>query len=319
MERISDNLIRTYSDGELSETQAAEVERVLARDEQLRKLVEFERRLKDRVGQVMRSESIQAPAGLAQRVRAALSTIENETSATNESPLPVRADAGDALTRLKPRPVSPWNLAALLAGPQRVNVFAVAACLVLVSGAVLVGIFGRPIDTYSRPQLNMLTQAAEYVSREHSRCAGDERALHEKIKYEDAESAAAGLARHLGAPVLVPDLSKLGYEFQGGGPCQVPGDVRSGHLMYRKVRPDGRTPMVSIFIEPNHHQFVVYDGDMRRDLVPNMAFEFSASQACRPFMVFTDGPLVYFVTACDVRDLDGVKEVVKQDFHLDGR
>ena len=106
-DRSITELIRLDCDGELDQDQARQLQRHLQEHPEDRKLVEVERRLRERVGIVMTAACPSAPADLAERIRHRLETDEAEVEAE---------PAG-------------FSFAQWLQGPRRANVYAVAASL----------------------------------------------------------------------------------------------------------------------------------------------------------------------------------------------
>lgn len=64
----------------------------------------------------------------------------------------------------------------------------------------------------------------------------------------------ASLHDFLGHDATVPDLTKLGYQFAGAGPCQIPGG-KTAHLLYRPIS-GGSVSLftVSLFLQPDTGQ-----------------------------------------------------------------
>lgn len=70
----------------------------------------------------------------------------------------------------------------------------------------------------------------------------------------------ASLHQYLGHDSLVPDLTKLGYQFAGAGPCQIPGG-KTAHLLYRP-QSGGNVSLytVSLFVQPDTNQLPLEKG-----------------------------------------------------------
>ncbi len=132
-------LIRLYCDGELMPEQAERVEQGLKEGREARDRLEFEKELRRQVGAVMAPGS--APPGLAERVRRQLAEVAPE----------------EAFERR-------FSIASWFRGPTHANIFAVAASLAVVAGAVLFGIFGRTIDEWGRgADIDLVAEAVPYV------------------------------------------------------------------------------------------------------------------------------------------------------------
>ena len=215
--------IRLFCDGELSLPEAAAIELKLRDHPGANALGDFERDLKKRVATTLQDGSA-PPAGLAERVRAALAAEA------------IVADEVDAVGRIGPGSDAPvphgaphrawWK------APVRANAFAVAASVVLVAGAVLFGIFGQPIDAVRQPPLVDISAAAAAVAAEHMVSRVDGPA--QTARYRTPQDAGRELADYLGKAGCVYDLNDLGYRFVGGDTCDVPQCKRGCHLIYRR-------------------------------------------------------------------------------------
>ena len=139
----SAKLIRLYCDGELSPEQVADFEKQLLADPGAKRAVteqiEVERRLRGCVDSAIKSHCPCAPKDLDLRIKVLFSQV-NETS-------------GDVVGRIG-REQTRQRL------PQRANIFAIAATLALIAGAVLFGIFGRTIDETVAPPVDLVASAA---------------------------------------------------------------------------------------------------------------------------------------------------------------
>lgn len=285
--------IRQYVDGELSAAEAAPVEHALDSDPAVRDAAAFERCLKASVARHMTGEGA-APADLRQRVAAAMAA---ERAKSGPSPSPEPGQVSRRADRGGEAPHRRWSL---LRNPSHANVFAVAACLVIVAGAIAFGMFGPPL---LRPATQQMTSAnleqlgvtADAAATEHDRCAINSENLAAKAKYHDVNSIQLNLARRLGVnSVPVFDLRDAGFDLIGGGECGLcPTTRNSVHLSY--LRHDGKT-RVSIFLQPNVGQFGTLE--MGRVYWPE---DFGTCQDT-PACAWTDGALVYVLLACDAKD-----------------
>ena len=281
--------IRLYVDGELTLEESTRLDSLIEKDEALSQRVNFERKLKDHISDVITSQAHTAPGNLASQIRAKLDQVDHTV-----------------IGSISPQPQTRW-----LYGPRRANIFAVAATLMIVAGAVLFGIFGRPIDDIGPvPETDVITDSAQFVAGEHNRCVTDETRRDQKISITDPVAAYLFIAKHLDTvPVPVIDLSDIGYEFVGAGTCRVPSAERSAHVMYRKKQSaDGMAQMVSLFMVPDSGQFrfngsygdrpgewVTCDGDQSSD---------------RRVLITTDGRITYFLCCCDEEDLERIARAI---------
>ncbi len=285
--------VRLFVDGELSTGDAAHIEQQMASDPDLRRRVEFERGLRERVAAALASDAPESPANLESSVRAAL-------SATPES--------SDVAGRIEP-----VARAVVTPSPPRANFFLLAASLMIVAGAVLFGIFGRPIDSAPGPgQGDVVAESAFFVAGEHDRCSGDQLQLLAKLVYRDASEAFAALATHLG-PGRVPaiDLSSIGFEFVGGGECHVPAADRSGHLMYLKSggAGDADSSMVSIFMVPDEGQFSHLQTMPR---INGAWIELTDRAEPCTVLFTTNGSMAYFLCCCDAASVEDTARLVHE-------
>ena len=281
--------IRLYVDGELTPEESARLESLSENDEELRQGVDFERKLKGHISDVITSQAGTAPGELASQIRAKL-------------------DLAD-LTVMESK--SPQPRSARLVGPKRANLFAVAATLMIVAGAVLFGIFGRSIDDIRPvPDTDVITDSTEFVAGEHDRCANDEVSRDQKISITDSTTAFQFIARHLGTTsVPVIDLSDIGYEFAGAGPCGVPSAERSAHVMFRRKQSvDGMSHMVSLFMVPDSGQF---RSNGCCGVIPGKWIECAGDPSIdRRVLISSDGRIALFLCCCDEKDLERIARAI---------
>jgi anti-sigma factor RsiW len=276
--------VRQFVDGELPPQGAAEFERALATDEDLRNLVAFEQSLRVNVARQMQASVPAAPLALRSAVREAI-------AATRPHPV----SAADADTGV---------IARIFAGPRRANVFAVAACLLIVAGSVIVGLFGDewgfglrgPVSgSSSEVRVDVMAITAQHAGREHGRCMSNADALNMKMHYRDSEEIQSNLSGRLGVRVPIFDLSGIGLDLVGGGECSLGPLPRSTvHLMYRDRAGRGG---LSVFLQPNRGQY----GEMENFLETGMVYMPKDLPDCggESTCMLTDGRIVYIIRACD--------------------
>lgn len=298
-ERLTANMIRLYCDGELEPERARAVEQQLAADDRQRRRVDFERRMRDRVAAMLRSECPAAPPELAERIRRRLRQPSAE--APEAPPQEARPDRF---------PLADW-----LRGPRKANMFAVAASLALIAGAVLFGIFGPTLNSLEgRKMTDLVADAAPFVAREHMRCAGsaDDRAA--KARFTDVAVVREHLSRRLGSPVpaerICGGLERAGWSFVGGGFCHVPVEGPSGHLIFtREDLPRGPV-MLSVFVAPYDDRFCIGGPGPETPLLPGV-WHAVESGLPREVWIACDGTLTYFLVACDPTTLSGAASAVR--------
>jgi len=280
------NLTRSYADDESAELSDAAREQIES-DPRARAQVRFERTLRERVSGAM-AEPVEAmPEGLAARVRDAIRGAD------------AAPDSGAATDDRETAPVASGVERTSWWAPQKANVFAVAASLALVAGAILFGIFGRPIDRIGPdPGRQLVNDTAQHVSAEHRRCAAATHSRDGKAVWKTVAEATRNLTLRLGADTSIVDLSDLGYQFVGAGPCRLPGHAASAHLIYASGTPgeDGcPDALLSIFVVADDGQF---GGGL--DPAPFGWTTVGPSAECMKRVACSnDGALAYFVVCCD--------------------
>lgn len=218
-------LIRAAADGELSPEQQRALDQARGVDPRVDGAIAFERGLRDAVRDAM--GPVAAPSGLRQRVRGAI--------ASDDGSLPEQLAEHT-------RERSFW-------GARRLT-SALAALIVLTLGAALV------FQAYalSKPALNASQQAyqqevASFVANEHGRCCGSTDAARNKLSISDPTEAASALSDLMGHAVSLPCQNRRPeIRFDGAGPCGIPGNGPSAHVMYH---PTDGGPKISIFMKPD--------------------------------------------------------------------
>ncbi len=273
------NLIRLYCDGELDQEQVKQVEQHLQEHPEDRKLLESERLLRERVGAVMKDACSSAPADLSQQIRERLEAAE---------------PAG-------------YSLAHWFREPRRANVFAVAASLFLVAGAVLFGILGPRLDEqgtrHAEPE--QAIEAAASVAGEHVAATTKRGQIAQMIRYDSRAEAKLALEPYLKASLTVFDLQEAGYEFVGAMQCKVPHCERSCHFLY--LRKGGKPGMVSVHVVPDVGRFDLGEGELLNDELTWATARFPRNPDCpQDVVMFSDGKLAYLVVACIPDDAEKV-------------
>jgi anti-sigma factor RsiW len=296
--RPAHSLICQHCDGELTAEQSAELERFLATHPELRAAIEreikFEFALRERVKLVM-GQPAAAPPELGSRIRGAMAAAADVDNG------PIRADHA-------------WRLWPARLGPDRMNVFAVAATLALIAGAVLFGIFGRTIDDVPpAATVDLASELATFAGAAHDTCAASVDCREQRAQFMALDQAEAMLSNSLNAPVHVADLEPLGYKFVGAGlagPCPQPVDATFGHIMYQKPAAAGSpSPMVSVFVLPGKMKC----GTKVCEGTPCGKWVVAAepnSRCKHKVMRSTDGRLVYLLVCCDNGDVEPVAKTL---------
>ncbi len=279
------NTVRKYVDGEMNAEEAAAFESRLTGDDALRAQMTFERSLRSAVERHMTADAPLAPESLRAAIR--------EMTAAETMPATAEPAATDSSGFSRLREV--------FSGPKRANIFAVAACLLLVGSAVVVGMFGdewglglrrsvhpMPIDE----DFKIMATTVQQARGEHQRCLDiDSRTV--KIHYRTAQEIRRNLNRRLGAEVPVFDLSRSGLELVGGGECSLhPKPNSTVHLFFTDGSSDAA---FSVFLQVNDGQF----GGMENALATGKVYTPQDLEVCpgEPTGMFTDGRLVYITRA----------------------
>jgi anti-sigma factor RsiW len=297
--------IRLYCDGELPDEQAQPVEQQLQQDPRLAARLEFEQRLKEHVGAVMRADGPRAPAGLADTIRQTLAKDEGQPQDSRVG------DAGAVVGRIDGGPQPAHGGRAWWRGPNRANLFAVAACLALVVGAVLFGILGPPIDTLRvTGRADAAVEAAAAVAGEHVKITNTLDMVVEGSRFHAPDEARRGLARDLGAPPPIFDISDLGFKFVAGDTCDLPRCERGCHFLY--YRSQGKPGIVSLHIVPDRGQFAVA-GTAAPDSLPLLTDVIPKGPACqKDVLMWTHGGRSFLLAACQGIDVRAIAKRLQE-------
>lgn len=250
-------LLRLAADGEnLSPELSAALESHLRSNPDDRARIEFERELRRRVKASMAAGApARAPEELRRRI---LALAASPDSRSRNSPVehaprsrfapPVR------LHRRRRRITSIVSVAAVLALCATLVVFAWRSSVGTGNAAPSPG--GSTLALAPAAQTSIVRRA-QFVEREHIRCADFMDAFENKFKartWEEARAMAADVLKHIPSALDLQiggpggrSFAEAGYEFAGLGKCGVPGRGGSVHLIYRPV--DARHRSISLFIQ----------------------------------------------------------------------
>lgn len=195
--------------------------------------IEFEKGLREAVGRVM-SVSPAAPAALRERILADL--------AEADAPAPLRF----------PRWLwwAPAVAAVLAAAVGTALMVGRSSGPATPTGAPVVA--GTTVESEPTIGGQQVTRLVSFAERAHNECALFGDTFNRKmVARTEAEGAAAAIELLKKVPDVLEircgALAEAGYEFAGLGRCQVPGEGRSAHLIYRCK--SGAAPSVSLFIQ----------------------------------------------------------------------
>jgi len=194
------------------------------------------------------------------------------------------------------------------APPRRVSVFAAIVSLLAVAGAVLLGVFGQPIDAHrGTALLAEPIEIAAWAAAEHDRCLTDVAHLQNKLTVRSlrALDARIGGLTNQGAR-LIDLLSGAGYQFLGAGPTGIPAEWAGSHLVFVSgLQANGELPagrdagtglsLLSVMFIPNAGQFGGWADDSAAVLELN-DLPARGSGRLRTVRVRSDGHVIYFVT-----------------------
>jgi anti-sigma factor RsiW len=207
--------LMAYADGELDAAGQERVRQYLATRPEGERKVEAFKKLQQAGRRVM--SDVAVPAGLLDRIA--------------------------ELDEPAPRPI--WRIGYLRAAAAILIVALGTVAFLVVRNAPTPVVQGSPLVT---------AQFVSSASKVHINCA------------RDAEHFAAGFPRkvqelpgslqtYLGHSATCPDLTDLGYRFNGCGPCAIPGG-KTAHLLYQSTQ--GKGP-VSLFIQADEGQLLLED------------------------------------------------------------
>ncbi|MCA9291466.1 MAG: hypothetical protein KDA25_10080 [Phycisphaerales bacterium] len=282
------NLIRRYADGELAPEDAARVEAAVRSRPDLAGMLATERRLREQVGRVM-ADADPVPVGLADRIRLAMVRESARTSAGRHP-----------------------------AALHRSNLFAIAATLALITGVVLIGIFGPSIDSLQNHRPDVVASAAAYAATEHHKCATCRETTEKRCTYCTAPDASRELSTYLAADVCIVDLGDLGYKFIGGGRCGFPHAERAAQLIYERPRDDGKPgERVSIFMVPVNAELDLGGlPTLSRLAAGRFRMVPEGDQCPSEVLIARDARLVFFVVACNSGDYDEILRRIEPQLDL---
>ncbi len=191
---------------------------------------------------------------------------------------------------------------------------AIAASVAVVAGAMYFTVLQLPRNvepTAAQQAINPSHRVAlvSFVSSQHEECELHAGMIGMKLRIDSLDKAPAAFREVLGR---TPDLGRLaasGLKFKGAGPCAVPGRGTSVHMVFdvggdagaADASVDGRTPLVSIFIQQDTGELNIEPGRTYR-LTPSgdtSASTTSGSAAGTPADIFVwkaDG-FVYFLSS----------------------
>ena len=281
-------LIRAAADGELTDAQLAEFERLCAERDCTKDRVRFEQTLRECCGRVM-----QAAPCCSDSLRARVRAIAAESRATDMQAAPAQpfqqAAGPEAMAPIT-RERSFWQ--------RSPGMMAAAAVLLSVAGVLIWQASSLPAGPLppgmTRTEVAYRDRVAGFVSGEHSRCTKNASAAEAKLVLRDAETAKTHFASAFGMSQvsLEADPADAGsISFWGAGDCHVPGSAKSAHVRFDAVAPDGTPVRLSLFVMPDNQRLPIETGTTYR----------VGSEACAKSGVslyaWREGSLVYLLVS----------------------
>ena len=263
-------LVRAAADGELTATDQRRLDELIADDPGLVESMAFERHLREATGRVM--GSVPVPAGLADRVRKAVAAddqLEESLETLSE--------------QTKRR--SFWTRRSWVGAMAAVLVLGVSAALIFQATRVM----RVPLDAN---QLVYRQQLAGFLTGQHDQCCEDIRNAASKLTLSDPTAFEREMTSKIGLPVVVPTpVDTESIRFAGGGPCHVPGEGPSGHLLYQA----DFGPEISVFVKPDRGELPLKPGrtyalNTKECGVPGARILTLVKDGVMYFIVFNEGP-----------------------------
>jgi len=139
------------------------------------------------------------------------------------------------------------------------------------------------------------------MGRKHDRCAEQIQNLRGIEQFtREVEAIPRDVENFLGIGGSMPvlDLSSVGYEFAGAGPCGLPGG-KAVHLVYNPIDPAEQNASVSLWIRADAGEVQVEEGKV---------YAANPNDAAHPILVWRRGNVVYYLAGqATSRMLDAAK------------
>jgi anti-sigma factor RsiW len=295
----SDLDLMAYADGELDAPANERVRQYLLVNPKAATKVRVLRQLRDVSRRLCQSGPV-VPAHLLSQIESlAQAPGAEELPEYDERGYPLRANAGDGNSQ-QSYPIGPATMTE--AQPRLRIGFRFAAAAVLLIG--LAG-FLFWFNHDSRIQVvsgETLVPANWVVSTAQTHINCSKHADHFNSAFpHSVQELPASLHQYLGHDSLVPDLSKLGYQFAGAGPCKIPGG-KTAHLLYRP-KSGGNVTLytVSLFVQPDTDQLPLEKGKV---YFANDAVDHT------PMIIWRGKGVVYYLVGEDKNQLsDAAKQM----------
>ena len=180
---------------------------------------------------------------------------------------------------------------------HRPSALPVALSLLLVTGAILFGIYGPQIA-------GRLSQSGGVPLVDMVDAAGDMRlgAVMETLREKDApdlnlQEARGLVQRFIGRSAAVQNLASVGYHLKRVGPASPPGAKYRGAVLVYRGEGEQTGHWVVLFMAADEGQFISFDSLGRpRPLMPDMTLEGELAQQTggdATALVWSDGPVLH--------------------------
>ncbi|MEN1706532.1 MAG: hypothetical protein AAFR76_01290 [Planctomycetota bacterium] len=282
-------LVRLAADGEISAEQERRLESELEQNPELARQIEAEQLLRSSLERAF-SDGQAAPAGLRDRVAAAMASVELNSEQSDDADVPTRMAT---MTRDR----SFW------AGPAA-RVLAAAAALTLVATVFVVsrgGVSSEPISNRTR--------AVQFVASEHGRCVIDLPPGTGKFRVSNADEMPGLTGDVLGREITLADLVVNGAEnvsFIDAGRCGVPGGGKSMHMRFEVPSDLGGDPeRFSLFVQQDEGGMALTEG-VTYELDPSGGGEIDLKSPS--IYVWLRGDLVYYLVVDNAKNCRPIRE-----------
>ena len=266
--------LTAFADGELDASAILSVLDYLAAHPEGLELMRNQQRLRVAAGRAVRAGAPPVPAALRQRI---------ESLASASTAAVPRPPAGPRPSRWRiPLVAAAFLLAGLLAGrwvlaPKPTTPVVVAPAR-------------DPIVPVS-----LVVQA----SRVHADCSRLTAGLHAAGYPKEMSGLSRAVQEDLGSDNPYPDLSDIGFEYVGAGPCSAPLQ-NTIHLLYLS-KDRAKHKAVSVFVQPNTGQF---------ELRPGNLYLLSGPRSTFPVFAWRSDSVVYFLVTDDPDTADKARELI---------
>jgi|GEM_PF-1040104 len=273
---VRTELLRAAADGELTPTQAADLERHLAAHPNDQRVVEFERMLRSSIAATAWEA---APVALRDRIVAMSSTATTDRNSLH-------------FPSAKTRPHRRFH--------QAGRWLALAASIVIVAGGafVILGYNAGPSRVAITQQYR--TSLVSFIGAQHDECEVHADMIGMRFKMTKLVDVPIEFARVLGSAPDISHIESSGFKLLGAGSCAVPGRGKSVRMVLEAPADthaghagDGRGSLVSIHIQQDTGEVNLESGKTYR-LVDTRA---AAGPAAAEIFVWRRDGFIYFLTS----------------------